>query len=148
MTKQDVRRRSGWTVHQLLAAVIGGLYLLAGIAGFFVTGFDDFARHGHESLLGFGVNPLHNIVHILIGVLGLGMAASLSLARGFGWVLMIVYTPALLYGSWAVSHPERNFLNINVADNWLHFVSVLAGLALIVLPSRRETRKGVATPEF
>lgn len=146
MTKRDTRRRSGWTVHQLLAAVIGGLYLLAGIAGFFVTGFDDFARHSHESLLGFGVNPLRNIVHILIGMLGLGMAASPSPAKGFGWVLVIACMPTLLYGLWAVNHPERNFLNSNVPDNWLHFGSVLAGLVLIVLPG--ETRKGVATPEF
>ncbi|RJL25207.1 DUF4383 domain-containing protein [Bailinhaonella thermotolerans] len=136
------------TVPQLLAAVIGALYLLAGIAGFFVTGFDDFARHTHETLLGFGVNPLHNIVHILIGALGLAMAKSLRLARGFGWVLVIAYTPTLLYGLWAASRPDRDFLNINVADNWLHFLSVLAGLAIIVIPSRRETRGGAGTPEF
>jgi Domain of unknown function (DUF4383) len=34
-------------------------------------GFDDFASHTDETLLGFEVNPLHNIVHIVVGIAGL-----------------------------------------------------------------------------
>ena len=63
--------------HQVLALVIGAVYLLVGIAGFFVTGFDGFAEHDHDqTLLGFAINPLHNIVHLLIGILGLTMWSS------------------------------------------------------------------------
>ena len=68
--------------HQLLALVIGVVYLLVGLAGFLVTGFDNFAGHDHETtLLGFAVNPLHNIVHILIGVLGITMSRTAASAR-------------------------------------------------------------------
>src|SRR5215210_4989237 len=57
----------------LTAAPRRGPWTLLGVIGFFVTGFDDFAAHTGESLLGFMINPLHNIVHLVIGVAGLLM---------------------------------------------------------------------------
>ena len=53
------------------------MYLLVGIVGFFVTGFDDFAGNAqHEMLIGlFMINPLHNVAHILVGVAGLRAGA-------------------------------------------------------------------------
>ena len=60
---------------QILALVFGAVYLLVGIVGFFVTGFDNFAGNSqHEMLLFFMINPLHNIVHIVIGIAGLVLA--------------------------------------------------------------------------
>ena len=42
--------------------VLGAVYLLIGLAGFAVTGFDDFAAPPVDgTLIIFGVNPLHNI---------------------------------------------------------------------------------------
>jgi ABC-type transport system involved in multi-copper enzyme maturation permease subunit len=123
--------------HQWLALTIGVVYLLVGIAGFFVTGFDGFAEHDHDqTLLGFAINPLHNIVHLLIGLLGVTMWSSPSRARTFGWLLVIGYGAAFVYGLVAVNNPDINFLNINAADNWLHILSVLAGLAIALWPRR------------
>ncbi|MDR7385074.1 DUF4383 domain-containing protein [Promicromonospora iranensis] len=123
--------------HQWLALTIGVVYLLVGIAGFFVTGFDGFAEHDHDqTLLGFAVNPLHNIVHLLIGLLGVIMWSSPGRARTFGWLLVIGYGAAFVYGLIAVNNPDINFLNINAADNWLHILSVVAGLAIALWPRR------------
>jgi ABC-type transport system involved in multi-copper enzyme maturation permease subunit len=123
--------------HQWLALTIGVVYLLVGVLGFFVTGFDGFAEHDHDqTLLGFAVNPLHNIVHLLIGLLGVTMWSSPSRARTFGWLLVIGYGAAFVYGLVAVNNPDINFLNINAADNWLHILSVLAGLAIALWPRR------------
>lgn len=130
--------------HQWLALTIGVVYLLIGIAGFFVTGFDGFAEHDHDqTLLGFAINPLHNIVHLLIGLLGVTMWSAPGRARTFGWLLVIGYGAAFVYGLVAVNNPDVNFLNINAADNWLHILSVVAGLAIALRP-RRHT--GTATP--
>jgi hypothetical protein len=53
---------------QWLALAIGIIYVLVGVAGFAVTGFDGFAEPEGDLLFGiFEVNPLHNIVHLLIG---------------------------------------------------------------------------------
>jgi uncharacterized membrane protein YuzA (DUF378 family) len=58
---------------QLLALAIGAVYTLVGIAGFLVTGFDNFASETDKTLLGFEINPLHNIVHLVIGLAGLAL---------------------------------------------------------------------------
>lgn len=53
---------------QVFSMVLGAVYLLIGLAGFAVTGFDDFAAPPVDgTLIIFGVNPLHNIVHVVIG---------------------------------------------------------------------------------
>ena len=123
---------------QWLALTIGVVYLLVGLAGFLVTGFDGVAEHDHDqTLLGFAINPLHNIVHLLIGLLGITMWSTPGRARTFGWLLVIGYGAAFVYGLIAVNNPDINVLNINAADNWLHILSVVAGLAIALWPRRR-----------
>lgn len=125
--------------HQWLALVIGVVYLLIGVLGFFVTGFGDWLAHDLEhSLLGFTINGLHNVVHILIGVLGIALWKTSAGARTYGWILAIGYGLTSVYGL-IVGGQETaaNFLNINGADNGLHIVSTLAGLAIALWPARR-----------
>ena len=121
---------------QLLALVFGAVYLLVGIVGFFVTGFDDFAGHSqHESLLIFMINPLHNIAHILVGVLGLVMARTLASARAYGWLLAGLYAVLFVYGLIAAGK-SWDFLNINGADNVLHILTAIVGVVIATLPVR------------
>jgi hypothetical protein len=121
---------------QLLALIIGAVYLLVGIVGFFVTGFDDFFGHDtNETIVGFEVNPFHNVVHILIGAAGLALARTLAGARTYGWLLAVGYGATFLYGLFAVGQ-TWDFLSLNWADNWLHLVSALAGLAIALGPVR------------
>ena len=121
---------------QLLALVIGAVYLLVGIVGFFVTGFDNFFGHDtNETIIGFEINPFHNIVHILIGAAGLLLARTLAGARTYGWLLAVGYGATFVYGLFAVGQ-TWDFLSLNWADNWLHLVSALAGLALALGPVR------------
>jgi hypothetical protein len=119
-----------------LALAIGAVYLLIGLLGFLVTGFDNFASHTDETLLGFEINPLHNIVHVLIGVAGILLARQLATARTYGWLLVIGYGATFVYGLFAVGNDDVNFLSLNWADNWLHLGSVLLGLAIALLPVR------------
>ena len=121
---------------QILALVFGAVYLLVGIVGFFVTGFDNFADNSqHEMLLFFMINPLHNIVHIVIGVAGLLLARSLAGARTYGWLLAVGYAAAFVYGLLAVGE-SWDFLNINAADNVLHLLTALVGLVIALGPVR------------
>ena len=134
----------GRTVPQLLALVFGVVYLLVGIIGFFVTGFDNFAGNSqHEMLIGlFMINPLHNIAHILVGVLGLAMARNLAGARAYGWILAVLYAALFVYGLIAVGK-SWDFLNINAGDNVLHALTAIVGLVIALLPVRDavETRR-------
>jgi len=129
------RRTRGF--HQWLALVIGVVFLLVGIFGFLVTGFGGFMEHDESrTLLGFAINPLHNIVHVVIGVLGVSLWVTSGTARLFGWLLLIGYGAAFAYGLYAIADPEINYLNINDADNWLHLGSAVAGLLIAVWPAR------------
>ena len=121
---------------QTLGLAFGAIYLLVGIVGFFVTGFDNFAgNEQHEMLLFFMINPLHNIVHIVIGVAGLLLARTLAGARTYGWLLAVGYAAAFVYGLFAVGQ-DWHFLNINGADNVLHALTAVVGLVIALLPVR------------
>ena len=122
---------------QWLALAIGIVYTLVGVAGFFITGFDRFVNPEGELLLGFSVNPLHNFVHVAIGVAGLALWNRLGSARGYGWILAIAYLPTFIYGLFVAGSEEpANFLALNTADNWLHIISALAGLGIALWPAR------------
>ncbi|MGY1616000.1 DUF4383 domain-containing protein [Geodermatophilus sp. SYSU D00691] len=125
----------GLTWPQLAGLVIGAIYTLIGIIGFFVTGFDDFAAHTGETLIGFMINPLHNIVHLVIGIAGLVLSRTLSGARTYGWLLAAGYGAAFVYGLFAVGE-DWDFLALNWADNILHLVTALLGAAIALGPVR------------
>lgn len=118
--------------NRIVGTVFGAVYLLVGIAGFFVTSGVGFASTEGEPLILFEVNPLHNVVHLLIGaVLFLAARASVAASRaantGVGAVYLLVGVLGLfLVGSGA------NILALNGADNVLHFASavLLLGVGL------------------
>ena len=121
---------------QILALVFGAVYLLVGVVGFFVTGFDNVADNSqHEMLLFFMINPLHNVVHIVIGLAGLLLARTLAGARTYGWLLAVGYAAAFVYGLIAVGK-SWDFLNINAADNVLHIITAVVGLVIALAPVR------------
>jgi Domain of unknown function (DUF4383) len=130
--------KRGWP--QLLALVVGVVFLLIGIVGFFITGFGDFFGNdnaGHtahmDTLLGFMVNPMHNLVHVVIGAAGIALSRTLSGARTYGVLLLAGYGAAFVYGLFAVDE-SWDFLNLNWADNVLHLVTALVGAAIAFGP--------------
>jgi hypothetical protein len=122
---------------QLLALAIGAVYTLIGILGFFITGFENFAAETDKTLLGFEINPLHNIVHLAIGLAGLAMWRRLDTARAYGWLLAAGYGLTFLYGLFAAGNSDINFLSLNGADNVLHLLSAAAGLSTALWPATR-----------
>jgi hypothetical protein len=134
----STRTRSGRTPSQYLALVVGLAFTAAGVAGFFVTGFDDFlARNTDQFLLGLEINPAHNVVHLVLGLLGLALWWTATGARTYGAVLFVGYAAAFVYGLFAVDNADINLLSMNTADNWFHLASSLTGLVIAVLPARR-----------
>ncbi|MCS6553597.1 DUF4383 domain-containing protein [Curtobacterium flaccumfaciens] len=129
---------------QKAALVVGIVFLLVGIAGFvpgITTG--DLSGAGHESmgmLLGiFQVSVLHNIVHLLFGVVGLFAANRASGSRMYLVLGGIVYFVLWVYGLFTAGHSSgANFVPLNNADNWLHLVLAIGMVALgVVLPRER-----------
>jgi Domain of unknown function (DUF4383) len=133
--RSGVRR----TVPEVLGLAFGAIYLLVGIVGFFITGFDNFFEHTDETLIVFDINPAHNVVHILIGVAGLLLSRTLAGARTYGWLLAVGYGAAFIYGVLAVGE-DWDFLNLNWADNLLHIATALVGLVIALMPVRDSVR--------
>jgi hypothetical protein len=110
---------------QSLAALVGVVFLLVGVLGFIpgiTTHYKDleFAGDGSAAkLLGvFQVSVLHNIVHVLFGIAGLGLARTWEGARlfliGGGVVYLALWILGIVSGA--------DWVPTNSADNWLHFV--------------------------
>jgi hypothetical protein len=129
------------------AMVVAVVFLLVGVLGFIpgiTTHYGDMTFAGHHSdarLLGvFQVSVLHNIVHLLFGLIGLAMARTAQLARlyliGGGAVYLVLWIYGLVVGQ----DSGANFVPLNTADDWLHLVLGLGMIALGLLTSRRAVR--------
>jgi hypothetical protein len=131
---------------QRAAQVVGAVFLLVGILGFIpgiTSDYDQMAFASHDSqakLLGiFQVSILHNIVHLLFGVAGLAMARAASSARTYLVGGGVIYLVLWLYGLFIDKNSSANFVPVNSADDWLHFVLGLGMIALGYLLTRRRT---------
>ena len=136
--------RTTATPVQKASALVGAVFLLVGVLGFIpgiTTSYDSMEAAGHEShaeLLGiFQVSILHNVVHLLFGVAGLALARTASSARAFLIGGGAVYLVLWLYGLLIDKSSQANFVPLNTADDWLHFVLGAAMIALGVLLGRR-----------
>ncbi len=113
-----------------------------GVAGFFVTGFDNFLANGDESLLIFEANPFRNVVHLGVGALALSAGLALrdrAAVQGINLGIAAVYVLATLGfagylqilsidGTWA-------------ADNFLHVGTGLVALAFSGLVTRTAVKR-------
>jgi hypothetical protein len=118
-----MERRS---VNQTVALVFGAVYVLVGVIGFFVTKFADFASPTTKKLIIFQINPLHNIVHILIGLFLLGAGRGHRSARAANLTVGAAYAVVFLLGLiLAPKHTSANFLALNQADNGLHIATAV-----------------------
>ena len=137
------RSRQGSPV-QAASVLVGATFLLVGVLGFvpgITTGTDELHAAGHEShaeLLGiFQVSVLHNVVHLLFGAAGIALARTASGARAFLIGGGAVYLVLCLYGLVVDKSSQANFVPLNTADDWLHFVLGLGMIALGVVLGRR-----------
>ncbi len=142
---------SGRDSVQSAATAVGVVFLLVGVLGFIpgvTTQYDQMKIAGHESgalLLGiFQVSVLHNLVHLLFGIAGLMTARSFAGARNYLVWSGVIYLVLWLYGLVIGHDTPANFVPVNNADDWLHFVLGIAMLALGILLSRKPAAAGRA----
>ncbi|WP_214410647.1 DUF4383 domain-containing protein [Sphaerisporangium fuscum] len=136
---------------QTAAFVVGLVFLVVGILGFIpgITtnyGSMTFAGHHSGSLLFnlFQVSVLHNIVHLVFGFAGVTMARSYGAAANYLVWGGVIYLLLWIYGLFVAGPNTANFVPVNTADNWLHFLLGIVMIALGVGLSRRRAgiRKG------
>ena len=132
------------------ALAVGALFLIIGILGFIpgiTTNYGDMQLAGHDSgakLFGlFQVSVLHNLVHLLFGLVGLVMARRLAGARVFLAGGGALYLVLWLYGFAIDRDTAANFVPVNDADNWLHLV---LGFGMLAAGLLLNNNLGTGTP--
>lgn len=136
---------------QRLGPLFGLLYIAIGILGFLSTGFVNVVQNTDDTLLGFAVNPLHNILHILIGVylLLLSTRESAPAAEGAVMGVGLFYVVAFVIG---VTAPDNltilSMTGEGDLENLNHIVNGVALLTIGLLSSgqthARMKRSGLA----
>lgn len=101
--------------------ILGIVFILIGVAGFF-TG---------DMLLVFQVNTVHNIIHLLSGIVALAAVGSgESLARLYLIVFGLVYALVTVLGFVLPGGDIFGLMTVNMADNYLHAAIALASLGI------------------
>jgi hypothetical protein len=132
---------------QLIATLVGATFLLVGILGFIpgitshLYGGLDFAGHNSQAKLlhVFQVSWLHNIVHIAFGIAGLVLARTWAGARTYLIGGGVIYLVLWIYGLIVGQDSSANFVPLNTADDWLHFLLGVGmiGLGFVTTRDRR-----------
>ncbi len=143
-TRYGTQGAAGRSPIRTATLIVGVVFLLVGVLGFvpgITNHFDTITFAGHDSqakLLGiFQVSILHNIVHLLFGVVGIAAARTASASRSYLIVGGVIYLVLWIYGLVIDKSSGANFVPVNNADNWLHFVLGVGMIGLGVALARR-----------
>jgi hypothetical protein len=117
---------------RLYCTLVGAVLVIAGIIGFFYTaGFDTgvsgVAGDTDEVFGILAVNGWHNVVHILLGLLGL-LAAGYA-AREYALGIGLVYIILAIWGFADGDNIILGLVPLNNEDNFLHLILGLTGVA-------------------
>lgn len=123
----------------LFGRVFGAVYVAVGLAGFALTGIDGFAATEGPRLLLFEINPLHNVVHLLVGAALLAApAAGEKAARSVTGLVGAVYAVVGVVGFF-VMDTSVDVLALNMADNLLHLATAAVAFAVLTTSRRPAT---------
>ncbi len=132
------------TPAQLFALVIGAVLVGAGIIGFFYNAsFATGQDVPRDAVLGIlDVNAWHNLVHIATGALGLATFASAASARAYAFGLGAIYLVVAIWGFvLGDGGVILNLVPVNTADNLLHVLIALTGIAAGVMSGTAASRE-------
>lgn len=136
---------------QTATAIVSALFVLLGVLGFIpgaTMNYESMTLAGYYSeamLLGiFKVSVLHNIVHLLFGVVGFVMMRAPNAARAFLIGGGVIYLLLWLYGLVIDVDSAANFLPLNSADNWLHLGLAFGMVGLGTMLSTTATQESAS----
>ena len=120
------------TAARLYALLVGGFLVLAGIAGFmYESSFGTGSEMAADDVAGtFSVNGWRNVLYLLTGALGLGLAsrAPRPYALATGGLFLVI----AVWGWFEVEEGAGALLDViplSGTDNWLHLLIGGAGVA-------------------
>ena len=132
-----------------MALIFGVIFLAVGVAGFIPglvhqpmhpAGADLTMTQGAGNLLGiFPVNLLHNIVHLLFGLIGLAASRSVRGARGYFQFVFVAYALLAVLGLIPSTQTLFGLVPLHGNDVYLHAVLAIVGGYLGFVHKERTT---------
>lgn len=108
---------------RVMAILFGIGFIFAGVAGFLPHFNQDGLLFGY-----FEVDFMHNIVHIVSGVIAIMAATRHNLAKLFFQIFGVLYAIVAIAGFALNGDLSMIMMHVNMADNVLH-----AGIAVVAL---------------
>ena len=108
---------------RILAILFGIAFIFIGVAGFVPDFTPDGLLFGY-----FTPHPMHNIVHIVTGVIAIMCATSYNLARLYFQIFGVIYMALAVWGFW--SNGDLYMMRVTLEDNILHVVIGLVALLI------------------
>jgi len=114
------------------ANILGAVLTLVGLLGFVSPLAPTTSAAPHGALLGiFAIDPLHNVIHLASGIVGLAAAnaAGGAYARLYAGVFGAVYALVTIVG-FIQGNTVLGLISVNLADNILHAAIAIVSLAV------------------
>jgi Domain of unknown function (DUF4383) len=125
---------------QVTLLVLGALFLVWGIVGFFFLGdpaSDLAGRDTNHGLLGLETNALQNVIHVVLGLVALASTSNETAMRVGGVVLAVAGAALTVAGVIGLAIPDANVFSQNLPATIVHGVTALVGLAIALVPMPR-----------
>jgi Domain of unknown function (DUF4383) len=137
---------TAWTANSIVALVIGVVFTLIGVIGFFIA-----PGMAPGNLLGFDIDLVHNLIHLITGLLAL-IAVFTGWSRLFNRIFGVIY---ILIGVAGLIYPGLYFqglflgmMHVNAADHVLHLLTgiIAAGVGFFVADDDTRSLPGTPRP--
>jgi Domain of unknown function (DUF4383) len=115
------------------ARLVANVLLAFGVVGLLMTGFDYFSNVTGIPFLMFTINPNTNVIHVMAGLVGIGMTAGALLARRYLLLIGVLGLPWAIAG-YIVDGTMADFFARNIALVNLHLAIALIALLLVFFP--------------
>ena len=120
-------------IAKTVGPIIGAFYVAIGIIGFFSTGFTNWVQQTDDTLLGFAINPFHNLAHLAIGLFLILMCLAFSeaVAEGATMGVGLFYIVAFVIG--VVDPNSLTILSMEGRGDLENFNHIVNGVILLTV---------------
>lgn len=108
---------------RILAILFGIIFIFIGVAGFIPS-----MKPNGFLFYFFEVDLVHNIVHLVTGVIAIMAATNANAAKIYFQVFGIIYAIVAILGFWR--NGDLFIMHFNMADNFLHVVIAIVALLI------------------
>lgn len=132
--------------NRLVGIIFGAVFILVGLLGFTATPTIGWVATEGGLLIGvFEVNPLHNVIHVIIGAaLLIAGLAGVTAAKATNATIGAIYLLLGIIGFF-IMDTQFNYLALNTNDHFLHLATAIVLLVVALAADKTAKQAKTAT---